>query len=357
MTRRAALPSLAFGLWPLAFGLSLSCALAAPLHAQWIPQQSNTAASLRGLSVVSSRVAWASGSGGTVIHTIDGGATWIADSVPGASKFDLRAIAAFDANTAVVAATAGRIWRTENGGKRWTLVYENADSAVFLDAVGFWAGTRRGLVVGDPIGGRFFILASDDGGRSWREAPSESRPSARQGEGAFAASGSSLVMHGTKHAWIGTGVNVARVFRTVDAGKTWTAATAPLADATPASGVFALSFADGARGVAVGGTYDQPTQRDRSAAVTTDGGFTWTAATTMPNGFRSGVAIVPLTNGAMVVAVGTNGTDISFDGGRNWIRSDTVDYHAVRFAKDGAGWASGGRGRVARFAPKLIKRP
>ncbi|MGH7693689.1 MAG: WD40/YVTN/BNR-like repeat-containing protein, partial [Gemmatimonadaceae bacterium] len=119
MTRRAAVPSLASGFWPLAFGLLLSSAPAAPLHAQWIPQQSNTTASLRGLSVVSSRVAWASGTAGTVIHTVDGGATWTVDSVPGASKFDLRAIVAFDANTAVVVATAGRIWRTENSGKSW----------------------------------------------------------------------------------------------------------------------------------------------------------------------------------------------------------------------------------------------
>ncbi len=361
MTSLAGRLSLASGLRPLASGVWLAGALAAPLHAQWIPQQSNTTASLRGLSVVSARVAWASGSGGTVIHTIDGGATWIADTVPGASKLDLRAIAAFDANTAVVAATAGRIWRTENGGKSWTLVYENADSAVFLDAIGFWdaelGSARRGLVLGDPINGRFFILSSDDGGRSWREAPTESRPAARQGEGAFAASGSSLVMQGAARAWIGTGVNVARVLRTVDAGKTWTATTAPLADATQASGVFALSFADGARGVAVGGAYDQPAQRERSAAVTTDGGFTWTAGTTMPNGFRSGVAFVPRTNGPTVVAVGTNGTDVSYDGGRSWTLADTVGYHAVRFAADGSGWASGGRGRVARFARDSIKRP
>ncbi len=350
---------MACALWPLASGLLLLCA--SSLHAQWLPQQSNTTASLRGLSVVSARVVWASGSGGTVIHTIDGGATWIADTVPGASKLDLRAIAAFDANTAVVAATAGRIWRTENGAKSWTLVYENADSAVFLDAIGFWdaerGSARRGLVLGDPINGRFFILTSEDGGRSWRDAPSESRPLARQGEGAFAASGSSLVMHGAARAWIGTGVNVARVFRTVDAGKTWTVSTAPLADATQSSGVFALSFADALRGVAVGGAYDQPTQRERSAAVTTDGGFTWMEAATMPNGFRAGVAIVPRTDGATVVAVGTNGTDVSYDAGRSWILADTVGYHAVRFAPDGAGWASGGRGRVARFALDLTKRP
>jgi photosystem II stability/assembly factor-like uncharacterized protein len=331
------------------------------LHAQWIPQQSSTTASLRGLSVVSSRVAWASGSGGTVIVTADGGATWIEHTVPGARTQDLRSIAAFDANTAVVAATAGDIWRTTNGGRSWSLVYKSADSAVFLDAIGFWDTPRgsapRGLVVGDPIGGRFFILSSDDGGRSWRRAPSESRPLAQQGEGAFAASGSSLVMHGATHAWIGTGVRVARVFRTAEAGKTWTVATAPLADATPSSGVFAVSFADALRGVAVGGDYDKATQREGTAAVTMDGGITWVAATDLPSGFRSGVAIVPGTDGATVVAVGTNGTDISFDGGRSWTLADTVGYHAVRFAPDGAGWASGGRGRVARFDPDVIKRP
>ena len=309
---------------------------------------------------MSARVAWASGSGGTVVHTTDGGATWIEQTVPGARSQDLRSIVAFDANTAVVAATSGDIWRTQNGGRSWTNVYKSADS-VFLDAIGFWdaqsGSAPRGVVLGDPIGGRFFVLTSDDGGRSWRRASSESRPVAQQGEGAFAASGSSLVMHSTTHAWIGTGVRVARVFRTADAGKTWSVAAAPLADATPSSGVFAVSFADALRGVAVGGDFDKPTQREGSATVTMDGGITWVAATTAPNGFRSGVAIVPGTDAATVVAVGTNGTDISFDGGRSWTLADTVGYHAVRFAPDGAGWASGGRGRVARFNPDVIKRP
>lgn len=348
----------AYGLRRKAYGL-LALLIGPSLEAQWLPQQSNTTASLRGLSVVSAHVAWASGSGGTVIRTIDGGATWIAHKVPGAKPPDLRAIAAFDANTAVVAATAGHIWRTTNGGKSWTLVYQPRDSAVFLDAIAFWdaqgSSAPRGLAVGDPIDGLFFILSSDDGGRSWRAAPSGSRPTARQGEGAFAASGSSLVMHGTTHAWIGTGVNAARVFRTVDAGKTWMVAVAPLADATPSSGVFALSFADAMRGVAVGGDYDKAAQRERSAAITMDGGITWVAATVSPNGFRSGVAVIPGTNGATVVAVGTNGTDISFDGGQSWTLADTVGYHAVRFAPDGAGWASGGRGRIARFAPDFIR--
>lgn len=348
-----------FGLRPLTFGLSLFSAQA--VRAQWIPQESNTRASLRGLSVVNARVAWASGSGGTVIHTTDGGATWTVYTVPAVRAPDLRSIAALDSNTAVVAATSGHIWRTTNGGKNWTLVYQPRDSAVFLDAIGFWEAERglapRGLAVGDPINGQFFILSSDDGGRSWRAKPGGSRPTAQQGEGAFAASGSSFVTHGTSHAWIGTGVRTARVFRSNDAGKTWAVSSAPLADANQSSGVFALSFSDASRGVAVGGDYDKADRREGSAAVTMDGGITWVAATTLPNGFRSGVAIVPGTDGAVVVAVGTTGTDVSLDAGRNWTFADSAGYHAVRFAADGAGWASGGGGRIARFDRDFLKRP
>jgi photosystem II stability/assembly factor-like uncharacterized protein len=347
-------------LLPRSLVTAASIALIAPSsQAQWLEQTSHTSASLRGLSVVSSRVAWASGTGGTVIRTTDGGATWVADTIPGASRFDLRAVAAIDEQTAVVAATAGRIWRTENGAKTWTLVYENADSAVFLDAISFWNagpternGTERGLVLGDSIDGRFFVLTTTDGGRCWREAPQDSRPIARTGEGAFAASGSSLFMMGVRHAWIGTGVNVARVLRTTDAGATWAAAATPLSVPSPSAGIFSLSFANELYGIAIGGDYDKPDARERTVALTRDGGVTWEApAGTSPGGFRSAVAFVPGTNGRVVIAVGTNGTDRSDDGGRSWTRVDTVGYHAVQFAPDGTGWATGGHGRVARFAP------
>ncbi len=334
--------------------VACSLLLAPWAHAQWMPQQSNTTASLRGLSVVSGTVAWASGSGGTVIRTMDGGKTWVADTIPGAARFDLRAIAALDAQTAVVAATAGRIWRTANGGKSWQLVYENPDSAVFLDAVAFWADGQRGLVLGDPIDGRFFLLATVDGGRTWREAPLASRPEARPGEGAFAASGSSLITLGVRHAWIGTGVNVARVLRTTDGGSTWTAVETPLSAPSQAAGIFSLSFADTLYGIAVGGDYNKPDARDRTVARTNDGGISWHVPPQSPSGFRSAVAI----GRGRILAVGTNGTDVSWHGGIDWMRTDTVGYHAVRFAPDGAVWATGGRGRVARwFAPDTTRRP
>src|SRR5947209_7804604 len=68
--------------------------------AQWTPQRSNTTADLRGVSAVSARVAWASGTGGTVLRTTDGGRTWRADTVPGAGALDFRDVHGVSASVA-----------------------------------------------------------------------------------------------------------------------------------------------------------------------------------------------------------------------------------------------------------------
>ena len=58
-------------------------------------QNSQTTESLRGVSAVSKRVAWASGTHGTYLRTIDGGRNWTAAQVPDADKLDFRAVVAF----------------------------------------------------------------------------------------------------------------------------------------------------------------------------------------------------------------------------------------------------------------------
>src|SRR5215471_18783306 len=71
-------------------------AAAAAAGQSWVPQQSGTTASLRGVSAVSPTVVWASGSRGTYVRTTDGGATWRAATVPGAADLDFRAVRAVD---------------------------------------------------------------------------------------------------------------------------------------------------------------------------------------------------------------------------------------------------------------------
>lgn len=316
----------------------------------WQPQTSGTTASLRGVFAVSAKVAWASGSKGTFLRTTDGGASWRASTVRGAADLDFRSIYALDENTAVLLSSgqgqASRIYRTVDGGETWTVVYTNGDPAGFFDAIGFW-DEAHGILLGDPVKGRFVIMTTADGGVSWHK---EKGPGANTKESAFAASGSCLFTRGTREAWFGTGgPGGARVFHTTDGGETWSVSKTPLRNDSPEAGVFSIAFASGSRGVAVGGDYKNDKDSMGNAAVTEDGGKTWTGATGRPPaGFRSAVAYVPATK--IYVAVGTSGSDISMDGGESWMPIGTAGYNAISFTPDGIGWAVGPNGAVAKFA-------
>src|SRR5215211_2620971 len=97
--------------------------LAAP---RWTMQTSGVTARLRGVSAVSERVAWASGSGSTVLRTIDGGVTWQKLSIT-TETLDFRDIDAIDAQTAYVLSTGtgpvSRIYKTTDAGKIWTMQF------------------------------------------------------------------------------------------------------------------------------------------------------------------------------------------------------------------------------------------
>jgi photosystem II stability/assembly factor-like uncharacterized protein len=319
----------------------------AALWGQAVTLATGTTASLRGLSVADGTI-WASGQRGTVIRSTDGGTSWTVIAISGAESADVRSIHARSATVAHAASTNGRIWSTGDAGKSWSLRYQASDTVVFLDAINF-IDDRRGMVLGDPIGGRFFVLVTADGGETWQEATAESRPAAVSGEAAFAASGSSLAIIGARNAWIGTGGAATRVFRSGTAGRSWTATAVPLATGTGSKGVFSLAFADSLHGVALGGDYQQPDSTNGTAAVTSDGGRTWQPSRTSPRGFRSGAALARVGGRMVAIATGTNGTDVSYDGGVTWMPLDSSGFNAVQFTADGIAVAVGGNGRAARF--------
>src|SRR5690606_29902237 len=119
--------------------------------------------------------------------------------------------------------------------KTWSLVYQTTQNGAFLDGIDFW-DKDRGICLGDPVDGRLFILTTEDGGKSWKEAPAENRPAAVPGEACFAASGTSILTQGKGHVFIGTGGGEkARVFRSDDYGKKWSVAKTPM-PAGPTSG-------------------------------------------------------------------------------------------------------------------------
>lgn len=337
----------------IAFVLSL---LTSIVQAQWIPQASGTTARLRGLCVVDERIAWASGTGGTILRTTDGGTTWLRVSPVDAEALDFRDIEAFDDRIALGLSIGegklSRIYRTEDGGATWSIRHRNLDATRFLDALAFW-NPRNGLALGDPVDGRFVILTTDDGGRTWSRSDLAGLPEALPGEGAFAASGTCLIARGDCTAWFGTGAG--RVFRSQDRGRTWTAQPTPIRAGNGTSGIFSLAFRDPGHGIAVGGDYKQPGGRGDNVALTGDGGRNWTQPKGPgPRGYRSAVAYLEGSPLPVLITVGPTGTDRSADGGASWERLGDEGFDAVQFAGTRAGWAVGENGRIARFDPKAL---
>ncbi len=343
--------------------VAIALAGAPSLRAQWVPQTSGTTAEIRGLVAVTPLVVWASGTRGRVIRTTDGGRTWIADTVAGATALDLRAVAALGAGRAWAMSAgqaesgAAQIFRTDDGA-HWSTQFVTRDSGVFLDAIAFWDDTH-GIAIGDPVAGKLYILRTDDGGTTWSRVATDGAPPVLQGEASFAASGTCLAVQGTSNVWIATGGGArARVFRSSDRGRTWTVADTPIHAGNASSGAFSVAFDDAVHGVAVGGDYAKPKELVANVAVTSDGGKSWRPAKgPAPAGYMSAVAYVPGTNGRSLVAVGLAGSAQSLDGGESWTMVDTVAYNSVAFASRDAGWAAGPRGRIARWAqvPGILK--
>src|SRR3954452_13425273 len=307
------------GLSIIAFVLALPAAAGAhghggghqPAPPRWVPVPTGSTQQFRGLDAVDRRIAWVGGSAGQVLRTTDGGRSWQDVSPPGSAGLLFRDVEAQSADRASVLAIgegdASRIYTTFDGGRTWTLAFVNDDPAAFYDCMAFYPGHRHGLALSDPVGGKFRIAATDDGGRSWHVLPNDGMPPALTNEAAFAASGTCLVTSG-RDAWFASGVGASRVFHSRDGGVTWTVTAAPI-PAAEAGGVFSLAFRNPRDGVMVGGDFTAPTNGPRASGFTHDGGASWQQGGDL-SGYRSGVDWVTFSR-ATLIAVGPTGSDVS----------------------------------------------
>ena len=330
-------------------GVVASVASAGPVGYAWHDTPTGTTAHLRGVSAVSATTAWASGYVGTVIRTLDRGATWEQVGPPGTQTLQFRDVEAFDADHAAIlsvgaAPTDFRIYVTADGGRHWTLSFVNTEPTAFYDCMTFF-DRKRGLALSDPPDGRKFrIIATDDGGYTWHVVSPAGMPDALPGEAAFAASGECITTDHGHTAWFGTGGSAqARVFRSADRGLTWTVSATPILSG-PTSGINALAFNGQQRGLAVGGDFLAPTASPDNFASTRDGGRSWALVPGAPPEYRSGVSWV---DGHTAVAVGISGSDVSTDGGNTWTRFDNGSLDTVDCASPVACWAAGANGRAA----------
>jgi len=305
--------------------------LAGSAAGQWQLQQSNSTASLRGIDSLGNGVAWASGSNGTVLHTVDGGVTWLLCAVPpGGEKLDFRGIQAFDAKTAIVMSSGkgdlSRLYKTTDACQTWTLVFTNPDPDGFWDAIQFSNG-KNGYLLGDPVSGSFVLKRTADGGQNWISIDAKDLNAPGKDLGAFAASNSSLTLtvfgpiFGTSGAYLFRGESQCPALAELsDPGRCLPAIQfdrvhLPMKSDSAGSGIFSIASFEG-KMVAVGGDYADPNGANLVGAYSRDEGKTWRPVERPPHGYRSAVAYDAAHK--LWITVGPNGTDISTDDGRNW---------------------------------------
>jgi photosystem II stability/assembly factor-like uncharacterized protein len=365
--------------------------------AVWLMQESGTTAGLRGIDSVDGNVAWASGTGGTVLRTTDGGAHWEKCSVPDAGKdgatLDFRGVQAWDAKTAIVMASGpgekSRLYKTTDGCATWTLLFKNPDAPDgFFDSFWLNAINGEGILVGDSVKGQFTVFKTEDGGITWIRDKGKPLHRKNDAYSAFAASNGTVgkASRGDGDAR-GPGTDAFPGFVTggkagvflienwnsrpsrkalpgysgyLNPPRIWNVRAIPLASGLESSGGFALAlrytgspcsdcgFGEYWHLVVVGGDYKKPDDSEGTAAYSdSNGGLTWIAAEKPPHGYRSSVQWSE-TLKAWITA-GTNGSDISRDDGKTWQPLDDGNWNALSLP-----FVVGPNGRIARLNPEAL---
>lgn len=299
------------------------------------------AQSYRGLCVVSDKVVWVSGSRGTVIRTKNGGKTWDTLSPAKYRHKDFRDVHAWNSREAVIMSSGDSaiFLKTRDGGKSWYPVYVNYKRGVFFDDLDF--NGDRGIAVSDPLRWHksipkepaFLFVESPDRGENWYIPdwldkhpllPNDTT------ESMFAASGSILKLY-AEGLRLATGGNTPRILNISFKYPGVVHAVSMPVNNGAGCGIY--SFAEDNMGniIAVGGCWNRPDMGDSSAAVWD--GMKKAGDTTQkaPGGYRSSVCYSPDYKTAF--CTGTNGTDISRDGGKSWTLLDTRGFNVCRTSR------------------------
>lgn len=221
------------------------------------------------------------------------------------------------------------------------LVHSDTNEKVFFDSMQFW-NNQEGIAMGDPIDDCLHIIVTNDGGNSWHKISCDKLPKTVEGEAAFAASNSNIIVK-ENLLWIVSGGKKSRVYFSPDKGKKWEVYDTPIVQGESMTGIFTADFYDKKNGIVAGGNFEKPTQNFQNKAITNDGGKTWELiAENAGFGYASCIQYVPNSNGKKLVSVGATGIFYSNDKGITWkqISSDN-SFYTIRFIDDSTAIAAG----------------
>ncbi len=246
-----------------------------------------------------------------VWRTDDGGLTWEkvqlppavinrAGEVMGAVEFDfLDTTHGFAFITGGMATGyGGDLYWTADGGRTWSVDRPTPPGPGITGGIAF-ASANDGLVLGGAPGNRAFV--THDGGATWTRFSVPAPPGFDPSEALFHAAAFLDAQHGLLPVlYQADPGSVLRVYATADAGRTWT-----VASTLPANGDTQIAFLDRQRWITVGPTVQS----------TADGGRTWRKLTSAGPGAVSYLRFADPTTGWVQTGSTLMATS---DGGRTW---------------------------------------
>ena len=228
------------------------------------------------------------------------------------------------------------------------LVYKEKNEKVFYDSMHF-KDAKNGMAMGDPTEKCLSVIITNDGGNTWHKQTCDNIPQTIDGEAAFAASNTNLILQGDS-AWMVSGGKKARIFRSNNFGKLWQSYSTPIAQGEAMTGIFSADFYDEKNGIIAGGNYEKPLQNFGNKATTSDGGKTWKlVAENSGFGYSSCVQYVPSSNAKSIVSVGMTGVFYSDNAGETWTQiSEESSLFVLKFiGKDS--FIAAGKDKILRF--------
>lgn len=287
----------------------------------WQSQTSSfTKQTLWGVDFVDEITGWAVGVDGTILHTTDGGKTWIHQASPSVSW--LKKVTFIDNNTGWIVGFGGTILHTTNAGQTWQR--QNSGTNYALVEASF-VSRKKGWVVGwsDPVAG--IVLHTSDGLTWQNQTPA--------GVGRLFG----VAFIDSLRGWIATGggtiYDSGKLYHTLDGGRNWEIQLDKPDD------VFGrIVFVDSLHGW-VAGQY--------GILRTIDGGKTWETKAPAMNYGLFNIHFVDRLHGW---AVGSGGIiSNTHDGGESWVRQQSktsLTLWDIDFINKNTGWAVGDFGTI-----------
>lgn len=221
------------------------------------------------------------------------------------------------------------------------IVYAEQNEKVFYDSMQF-KDEFKGMAMGDPTADCLSVLITQDGGNSWQKVSCDKLPKVVDGEAAFAASNTNLILTKSK-VYMVSGGKKSRLFSSTDFGKTWQVFETPIVQGEAMTGIFSADFYNDKLGFITGGNYEKPDDNSNNKAITFDGGKTWKhVGINAGFGYGSCIQFIPNTGGRALVSVGASGVHYSNSYGDYWLQlNEDKDLYTIRFLDHKTAFAAG----------------